>query len=189
MEPRCALALSATAVSYIAALLHTRLTVYQVERAFTLWSALDITIAALVEENSKKRKHPGKAVAKIVNKTSGKESVASKFGIDRWGASARMFLASANNLRDGSFAKIVEKAQVYVKAQSGAGQRGMNVIDVEDSDIEQPILADVSDAEDECESSLLLFYINLTHPPMQKFNVHPANAAPDSESKSESQVA
>ena len=186
MEPKCALALSATAVSYIATFLHTRLTAYQIEWAFTLWSSLDITIAALAEENTKKRKHPGKAVAKVVNKTTGKDSVASKFGIDRWGASARMFLASANNLREGSFVKIVEKTQVYVKAQSSAGQRGTTIIgDLEDSDIEQAILADVSDAEDECKSLLSLFYINLIHlcrNPM----FHPLNAAPDSDLESES---
>jgi len=162
-------------VSYIATFLHTRLTAYQIEWAFTLWSSLDITIAALAEENTKKRKHPGKAVAKVVNKTTGKDSVASKFGIDRWGASARMFLASANNLREGSFVKIVEKTQVYVKAQSSAGQRGTTIIgDLEDSD-----------DEDECKSLLSLFYINLIHlcrNPM----FHPLNAAPDSDLESES---
>ena len=188
MEPKCALALSATAVSQIAALLQTQLTVHQVEQAFTLWSALDITIATLAEENSKKRKHPRKAIAKVVNKTTGKDSVALKFGIDRWGASACMFLASANNLREGLFAKIVEKTQVYMKAQSSAGQRSTTVLDdLEDSDIGQAILADVSDAEDECKSPPSVFYINLTSP-VQRLTAHLLNAAPDSESKSESPV-
>jgi hypothetical protein len=87
-----------------------------VERALKLWQDGSITIGSLVAELGKV-KRASQAIAKSVNVITGRESTREKaFTEPNWGHITRNYLNTIkHNLREGSWPKIVQGAQVYAK--------------------------------------------------------------------------
>jgi hypothetical protein len=81
-----------------------------------------------------------------MNATTGKDSKDQAFTEGNWGGVCRQYLMSINSLREGSLAKIVEKAQEFMKlSRRGAGSDSTGLTEL--NEYERGELIDISDDE------------------------------------------
>jgi len=94
-----------------------------------------------------KGKNASKAIIKTINAATGKESAHDRaFTEANWGLATRSYLSTIrNNLRPGSFAKIVVKARDFAKLSRRGG--GTSLGEMADED-DRALLVDVSDDDD-----------------------------------------
>jgi hypothetical protein len=159
-EPHCALALAAAAVSTPSSSMKILIPL-QVERAYSLWADGAITMESSA---GVKGRFVSKAIIKTVNANTGRESSKDRaFTEANWGPATRNYLISIqDNLRPGSFDKIVAKAQSFMKHGRRDKSQSSQFGEMDEETDERAILVDISDDEGASvfvfDATLFIFY-------------------------------